>query len=130
MSDLRQAATADPTYPPVVIFFKGGVEAGKRFFAGSWPEARAVSDPDGLFYTFFDLKRGGLRAFITPDVLRAGARAMAKGHGGGMPTSDPLQMPGLALVAGPEVLWQYHYQHVGDNPNFAALPARIAADRA
>lgn len=105
----------------------GTPEEGRRFFDGLWPEARAVSDPEKRLYAAFGLARGGAKALFGPGVWLSGLRSARKGHGIGRPVGDPFMMPGaFVLDPGGRVLWEHRYDHAGDHPDFASLPAEIA----
>lgn len=102
------------------------MEDGRHFFDHSWPEARAVADPDCVFYEAFGIQRGGMKELFSPGVLVCGLRAGRKGHRMGAPAGDTRMMPGLFLAAGDQILWRHEYKHAGDHPDFAAL-ARLPA---
>lgn len=118
---MRQLASAQPAYPPILFFYQGTVADGEAFFDGSWPEARAVSDASRYFYRAFGLERGSLRQMVAPDVWACGIRATLKGNVSSVPVGDPWQMPGLFLVQDGQILWRHQYRHAGDHPDFAKI---------
>lgn len=122
IGEISQASGTDSTYPDVLFFYQGSAEYGRSFFETVWPEARAVADLPRFFYDAFDVRRGTMRQMMGPDVIACGIRASRKGYGLGMPTSDPLVMPGLFLVQGERVIWTHDFKHAGDHPDFAAIP--------
>ncbi|MFQ3639160.1 MAG: SelL-related redox protein [Chloracidobacterium sp.] len=123
VADLRDIAASTPDYPPVLFFFQGTVEQGKTFFAGHWPEARAVSDTPLVFYKAFGIERGGWRELFGPEVWSCGLRAARKGHGIGFPVGDPFVMPGAFLVSpSGAILWGHDFKHAGDHPDWTSLP--------
>ncbi|MBK8431862.1 MAG: hypothetical protein IPL28_11490 [Chloroflexi bacterium] len=124
---MKKATAADPTYPPILIFFQGGVDEGTAFFRKLWPEARAVSDTNKTFYNAFGIKQGSWMETLGPSVLACGVRAASKGHMNGTPSGDVWLMPGLFLAAEDgRILWQHKFAHVGDHPDFAQLPVLLA----
>lgn len=120
--ELRQAAEADPSYTPLLFVHPSRPADGDDFFAWTWPEARAVADPTRDLYRAFGLGRGTFGQVFGPAVLACGLRAVRKGHGLGPPRGDPWQMPGLFLVAEERIVWQHVGRHIGEHPDFAAIP--------
>jgi hypothetical protein len=124
---LKKATAADPTYPPILIFFQGDVDEGTAFFRKLWPEARAVSDTDKNFYNAFGIKQGSWLETLGPGVMACGVRAASKGHMNGTPSGDVWLMPGLFLATEDgRVLWQHKFANIGDHPDFAKLPTLLA----
>lgn len=131
VADLRAVAVADPHHPNVVFFFQGTVEQGRAFFAGHWPEARAVSDTPLFFYRAFGVGRGGWREMFGPEVWACGLRAVGKGHFIGLPVGDPFVMPGAFLVSSSgDVLWRHDFKHAGDHPDWRRMISAAAATQA
>ena len=129
MTDLRTAAQEVPGFPPVLLFHQGTVAEGADFFSERWPEARAVSDPDHVFYAAFEVQRGGLSQMFGLDALRNGAVALSQGYMQGKAVGDVWTMPGFFLVQGRMLLWRYGVDNAGDQPDFAEV-ARLSADLA
>ena len=125
--DLRLASESDPAFPPVLFVHPGTAEQGVPFFERLDPEARTVADPQGAIARDFGLRRGGLRELFGPSVWACGLRATRKGHGIGRPTGDVRMMPGMFLVHEGRILWEHRPRHAGDHPDFARLPAVLAA---
>lgn len=126
VAELRQVVAKDPDFPEVLIFAQGSVEQSKAFFAERWPQARAVADPRRRFYQAFGVGRGSLRQLASPGVLLAGARAAAKGHIQGQTIGDPATMPGLMLVQDNCIIWQHHFKHAGDHPDWKEISKRAS----
>jgi len=120
VQDVR-GASEDPTFPSVLFFFQGSPEEGAAFFERFWPEARAVSDPEKLFYDAFGIGRGRLGQLLGPRVIAAGLRAAFKGNWIGRPVGDPRVMPGVLLVENDCVIWHHDFEHAGDHPDFKVL---------
>jgi hypothetical protein len=125
---LRRVVETTP-YPDVLLFYQGSIEDGQAFFGRLWPEARAVSDATRTFYTAFGLRRGGWKKILGPKALACSVRAAVKGNFIGLPVGDTRVMPGLFLVRDETVVWQHDFAHVGDHPDFAAIP-RLAGIQA
>jgi hypothetical protein len=122
---LREVAEANPAYLPLLFVHQGTVEDARTFFNGFWPAAHAIADPDRQLYHAFGIERGGLRELASPPVIACTVRARAHGNRGGKPVGDPRLMPGLFVVVGDRIVWQHDYRHIGDQPDFAALPALV-----
>lgn len=118
-------AQQDIDYPPVLFFYQGSVEDGEGFFARFWSGTRAVADLPKTFYAAFRLERGRMRQMLGPEVAVCGVRAAKKGHTMGKPVGDTRQMPGVFLVQGGEIVWQYKARHAGDHPDWAAIPQAL-----
>jgi hypothetical protein len=110
-----------PDYPPIIFFYQAAVEYGAPFFDQLWPEARAVSDPNRLFYQAFNIQQGSIGQLFGPEVMVCGLRATAKGHLVGKPQGDVWVMPGLFLIKGNKIIWQHDFRHAGDHPDFSKI---------
>lgn len=122
IADMRSAAESDPAFPPVLFVHQGSVEQGEELFAKLWPTARAISDPQKRLYGAFKIERGRVKQLIAPGVLSKGLAAIAKGHWVGTIVGDPLLMPGLFFVRNRKLVWRHRFTHIGDHPDFKALP--------
>jgi hypothetical protein len=110
----------------VLFFFQATPEEGASVFDQYWPEARAVSDPDRVFYAGFGLARGSLGQMLRPSLWLRGLAASRKGYAQGRTQGDPRQMPGLFVVRQGEIVHRHRFRHAGDHPDFAALGGRGA----
>ncbi len=126
IGDLRQTAQTVSGYPPILFFMMESSDKGRETFNRLWPEARVVSDMTQQFYKAFGLGQGEVRQVLNPATFLSGVRAAVKGSRGSLPTSDPWMMPGLFLVQGDQIIWQHKFKHIGDTPDYAAIPARLA----
>lgn len=129
LADLRAVSETDSSFPPVLFFFQGSATEGRAFLRRYWPGARAVADPDLAFYELFGVRRASLFEGLGPSVLRARGRARAKGHANGERSGDIWRMPGIFAVESGEILWAHQPAHAADHPDFAAIPAILAARR-
>jgi len=122
---LRQAqahASASGPYPHVLFVAQGSEATTKKFFQDHWPEASAISDSEHRLYQAFEIRRGSFPQLFSPAVLLCGLRGLAKGHGIGLPKSDPFIMPGAFFIRGAEIVWSHEYRHAGDHPDFHRIP--------
>lgn len=125
VADLRKVSSSDGSFPRVLLFFQGTVEQGREFFAGRWPEARAVADLPKYFYERLGLTRGSVRQMFGPRAWACGFRAMAKGHFVGMKViGDPWLMPGVFLVRERQIVWKHDFDQPGDHPDWNSIPRR------
>lgn len=138
VADLR-AAAADAAFPPVVMVTQSPTEAAAEFFAGRWPEAVVVADPDRTLYTAFSITRANFGGLFGPVVWSCAVRAVAKGNTQApkqtlSPThGDPWLLSALFLMApAGRVDWEQRARHAGERADLAAVPRRgdtAAADR-
>lgn len=81
-----------------------------------------VSDPEAKLYKAFKLKRGGLLQVMGPHVWVRGFESFIKsGHPVGLPIGDTLQMPGVFLIQGGQILRSYFHQTSADRPDYLKL---------
>jgi hypothetical protein len=127
---LRQVVARNSDYPPVVFVYMGSVDLGRQFFGERWPEAHAIADPRRRLYKAFGLRKGSLMQLGGPGAIMAGTRALVKGNIQSIPPAgtDPTQMPGVFLIQGDQVLWEHEFSHVGDQPDWAAIPVLSSQD--
>lgn len=121
IADLRRARRASVPFPRVILVTLSDVEDTEAFLSTRWPQAQAIADPHQVLRTAFGIRRGGAKEFLAPGVWLAGMRAVFKGNGVGKPAGDVLSMPGMALVADGQLLWEQVFQHAGSKPDFDAV---------
>jgi hypothetical protein len=121
VGELRALAAQPHALPPVLCFHQGSVVEGRLFFDRFWPEARAVSDGDRVFYQALGLERGGVRQILGPAIWGPGLRALMGGTAIGWPRGDPWQLSGFFLVKGERIVWSHRSRHSADLPEFARL---------
>lgn len=125
VTDLHYAATANLNFPEILFVYHGTPDEGRRFFFDLWPAARAIADPERVFYEAFQIPRGGMVEVFGGEALLCTIRAISKGHFIQSPQGDPWLMPGLFLVMDGEIHWHHHFQHAGDHPDWQHL-ARLS----
>ena len=81
-----------------------------------------VSDPEGILYKRFNLKRGGIRQLFGLQVLLRGFKAgVIDRHGLGKEQGDIFQMPGIFLLKNGQVLKKYLHGRASDRPDYENL---------
>lgn len=120
---LRACRTSQPRYPSVVLFTTASVEATRSFLAERWPGAIAIADPEGVVQTACTAASAPRPALFDVRVLGALFRALRRGHGLGRVQGSVTARPGLLLIEGESVRWEHPFEHIGDHPDFAAIPA-------
>jgi hypothetical protein len=130
LAGLRDATLKIAGYPPVVFFYQGSPTEGRAFLRRYWPEARAVADPEAVFYEGMGIGRAGIMQLFHPGIVPALLRARANGHLDGEGSGgDSRRMPGLFVARGAEIVWSHRARHQADHPEFAHIP-RLAGLRA
>jgi len=120
VSDLRRLAEEDAEFPDVLFISEAGTTEGRAFVRRYWPQARVVSDPEGVIYAAFGVGKSVLKSF-SPSVFAARRRATAKGHVNGRLDGNAFRMPGAFLVRGHDVLWSHEFKHAADHPDFSTI---------
>jgi hypothetical protein len=127
VADIRAASEADANYPDVLFFYQGTPTEGRAFLRRSWPEVRAIADPELAFYEDFGVEQGSFLQVLGPRALLSTRRARAKGHDFGERSGDPWRLPGVFVVRGDAILWTHRFAHQADHPDFGAVPTLIRA---
>jgi hypothetical protein len=105
----------------VLLIYPAESREGEEFFSRLWPAARAVADPAGRLYEAFGVDRASLRELFGPGVWGRLREARRRGHRSRFPIGNPWLLPGMFLVEGGQVCWQYRYRHIGDKPDLSRL---------
>lgn len=130
LGDLRAVVEADESYPDVLFFTQASPIEARASLRRYWPGARAISDPEMIFYDGFGVGRASLLQSFGPQVFAAKRRAAAKGYENGERSGDIWRMPGVFVVEGERVLWSYEPRHPADHPDFASIPAQLSGEPA
>lgn len=86
----------------------------------------ADEQPGEQAYRTYGLSEGGMKEFVSLDVLKAGMRAFSKGNMGGVPTANPMMMPGTFIVnPNGKLIYTYYSKHAGDHPEIADIVAAV-----
>jgi hypothetical protein len=68
------------------------------------------------------VSRASLRQIFGPSVWGRLREARAKGYRGRFPIGNPWLLPGMFLLRSREIVWQYTYRHIGDQPDLSEIP--------
>jgi hypothetical protein len=110
---------------PSLFVYPADLAEGEEFFNEFWPEARAVSDPEGRLFAALGISRASLRQIFGPSVWRELGRARQRGYRGSRIIGNPWLLPGLFLVRNREIVWRFIYSNIGDHPDFDEVLAQI-----
>lgn len=81
-----------------------------------------ISDPEGMLYKGFKLKRGTISQLINPRVIFRGIIAgLFNGHGIGKEMGDLFQMPGVFVLYKGEIVNQFIHRTAADIPPYLEL---------
>lgn len=111
----------------MVFVHQGTADEGDDFFRRFWPQAIAVADPQHRLYDTFDIPRGGVGQVLGPRTFACAIRAALRGNGFGKPIGDVWRMPGALLMHRGQILWSHTFRHIGDEPDYATIPALLRA---
>ena len=112
------------------VHMSSELEAQKFFSEYGLADVPRFSDPSGLLYRAFALRRAAWRDILGPRVWKRGFRAaLLKGHGFGVPESDAFRMPGVFLVSEGVVVAQHRHASPADRPDYLSLLTDTAARR-
>jgi peroxiredoxin len=108
----------------VVLVGLGGVEetaAFKQRFEVPFP---MIADPDRELFEAFRLKRASTGALLSTGMMARGLKAMAKGHGIGVPKGDVRQLPGVFIIdTDGRIQFSHHASGPADHPQPESLLA-------
>lgn len=81
-----------------------------------------ISDPEGILYKKFKLRRGTFWQLLGGKVLFRGVVAgMVKGNGLGKEMGDMMQMPGVFVLHKGEILKKYIHRSSADRPKYTKI---------
>lgn len=81
-----------------------------------------LSDPEGILYKKFKLRRGTLWQLLGGKVLFRGVVAgLVKGNGIGREMGDMMQMPGIFVVYQGEIIKKFVHKSSADRPQYTEL---------
>lgn len=133
IKDVRAASEKAADFPPILFVCMADEKAAGELFDKLFPAARVICDPDKTLYDAFNLRHGDFNQLFGPRVWACAIRAVAKGNMQRLakPVGDPWTMPGLFLIEpGGRVLWRHQFAHIGDHPDYAAIPALVTGSNA
>ena len=106
----------------MLFVFLDDAKQGEEFFQHFWPGAKGIADPNGKLFDTFGLFRASWGKLIGLWVMLAGWRAFRQGHRIGKPGKDIMRSPGLYVIADQAIVWEHNFSHIGDHPDFKAIP--------
>lgn len=88
-----------------------------------------IADPERRLFEAFRLKRASAGSLLSAGMVVKGLKAMAGGHGLGMPQGDVRQLPGVFIID-PEgrIRFSHHAEGPADHPTPEALLAALRAN--
>ena len=81
--------------------------------------------PNSDSTTHLGVPRAAKLQLLDPRVWACGIRAYRHGHQASRPVGDPFVMPGLFLIEGDRVAWQFIPNHMGELPRVAEIPRPV-----
>lgn len=119
----RAREVIDATGTKIVLVHMRDTEAIQRLMEKyGISELDRICDSAQNLYRAFGLARASLRQWIAPKVLWRGFHAgILSGHSIGRVTADSLQMPGLFLLDGSEIVRRFRHRTVADRPDYAGI---------
>jgi alkyl hydroperoxide reductase subunit AhpC len=108
----------------VVLVGQGSVDetaAFKERFEVPFP---MIADPERELFQVFGLKQGSTGSLLSRRMFLRGVKAMAKGHGIGVPQGDVRQLPGVFIIDSAGCIrFSYHAASPADQPRPETLLA-------
>jgi len=76
-----------------------------------------IADPERELFQVFGLKQGSTGSLLSGRMFLRGVKAMAKGHGIGVPRGDVRQLPGVVIIdADANIVFSHHADDPSDHP--------------
>lgn len=127
----RQKEAFDRLGARVVLVGLGSVEetaAFKKRFEVPFP---MIADPEKRLFGAFRLKQASTGSLLSAKMVVQGVKAMAKGHGIGVPQGDVRQLPGVFIIdtAG-RIRFSHHAAGPADHPQPGVLLEALRSDAA
>jgi hypothetical protein len=124
MQELRELSDTTPSR--IVLVHQGTEEEFDAVLRPLWPDAEAVSDPDGELYRRWNVERGGLREMFGLRSWLAGVPAFLRGNRiGWKGKADGWTLPTIVRLRSGQVVWEHRGTHAGDHPDLDALRATL-----
>ncbi|SRR5690606_13339197 len=100
-----------------------------RHFCGKLaPSITCFTDETTLPYETYGLQQGKRGELMSPAVVAASVRALARGSSQGKPIGDAKMLPGTFIVDRQGVIqYAYYSKHAGDHPRIDDLIAAAKA---
>jgi peroxiredoxin len=125
----RQKEAFDRLGAQVVLVGLGDVEETAAFKQRFEVPFQMIADPQKRLFSAFRLKKASTGSLISAKVVVKGVKALAKGHGMGVPRGDVRQLPGVFIIdtAG-RILFSHHAEGPADHPRPEDLLAALRFD--
>jgi peroxiredoxin len=102
----------------------GQPKQAERYCGKLAPSVTCLTDETTLPYQTYGLQQGKLNELISPEVVFASIRALARGSSQGETVGDAKMLPGTFIVDKQGIIqYAYYSKHAGDHPNIADLIA-------
>lgn len=123
MAQLRQRKDAfEEQGAQVVLVGLGSIEETAEFKARFEVPFPMIADPERRLFEAFRLKRASAGSLLSAGMVVKGLKAIAGGHGMGIPRGDVRQLPGVFIID-PEgrIRFGHHAEGPADHPRPEAL---------
>jgi peroxiredoxin len=115
----------------LVLVGLGNVEETAEFKRQFKVSYAMIADPEKQLFEAFRLKRASAGSLLSPGMAVKGLKAMAKGHGLGVPKGDVRQLPGVFIIDPKgRIRFSYYAKGPADHPQPEDLLAVLRADAA
>lgn len=109
----------------IIAMGLGEPKHARQFGGNLAPSVTCVTNQEPVLFEKYGIARGNPLKLLSPDALRAGARAASKGFSQGKATGDQTRLIGTFIVEQNGTISAAHYgKHAGDHPD---LPAMVQA---
>jgi hypothetical protein len=100
----------------------GQPKHAERYCGNLAPSMTCLTDETTLPYQAYGLQQGKLTELISPSVVAASVRALARGSSHGKTIGDAKMLPGTFIVDQQGIIrYTYYSKHAGDHPDIADL---------
>jgi peroxiredoxin len=106
----------------IVGIAMGQSKHAERYCGKLAPGMTCLTDETTLSYQTYGLQQGKLAELISPSVVAASVRALARGSSQGKAIGDAKMLPGTFIVDQQGIIqYVYYSQHAGDHPRIDDL---------
>ena len=132
MAQLRLRKDAfDRLGAQVVLVGLGNVEDTAAFKQRFDVPFAMIADPEKRLFEAFRLKRASAGSLLSAGMVAKGLKAVAKGHGLGVPRGDVRQLPGVFIIdAKGGIRFSHHAKGPADHPSPEVILSALRFDDA
>lgn len=106
----------------IIAMGLGEPKHARQFGGKLAPSVTCVTNEEPVLYEKYGITRGNPLRMISPDALRAGARAASKGFSQGQATGDQTRMTATFIVEqNGKISAAYYGKHAGDHADLLAM---------